>query len=73
MLSYVEFWIGTSCEQRPPGNGSRVALSRSSRKAADEFRAAPSADGAMSREAPGVQLDCTPNFNAAHARDPGGN
>jgi hypothetical protein len=42
MLSYVEFWIGTSCDP-PLGNGSRVVLSASSRKAAEDFRAAPPA------------------------------
>jgi hypothetical protein len=72
MLSYVEFWIGTSCNQRPLGNGSGVVFSASSRNAVDDFRAAPSANGAMSYEAPGVQLDCAPDFNAAYARDPGG-
>jgi len=56
MLSYVEFWIGTSRDQRPPGDGSRV-VSASSRKAVEDFRAAPSANGAMSYEAPGAQLD----------------
>jgi hypothetical protein len=71
MLSYVEFWIGTSGDQRPPGNGSRVVFS--SRKAVEDFRAARSAGGAMSHEAPGVQLDYAPGSNAAYARDPGGN
>jgi hypothetical protein len=42
MLSYVEFWIGAASD-RPLGNGGRVVLSASSRKAADDFRAAPSA------------------------------
>ena len=44
MLSYVEFWIGTSCDP-PLGNGSRVVLSASSRKAAEDFRAAPPVSG----------------------------
>jgi hypothetical protein len=72
MLSYVEFWIGTSPDQRPPANGSGVMFSASSRIAVDDFRAAPSANEAMSYEAPGVHLDSAPEFNAAYARDPGG-
>jgi len=73
MLSYVEFWIGTSGDQRPQGGGSSSVFSSSSRKAVDEFLAAPSPGETMSHEAPGVQLDYAPGSNAAYARDPGGN
>jgi hypothetical protein len=73
MLSYVEFWMGTSCDQRALGEGSWIVFSASSRKAVEDLRAAPSANGAMSHEAPWVRLDYAPDFNAAYARDPGGN
>lgn len=58
MLSYVEFWIGTTCD-RPSGNGSRVVLGASSRKAADDLRAAPSATvqaNEMSEVPPSLQV-----------------
>jgi hypothetical protein len=70
MLSYVEFWIGTSREQRPLG--SRAVLSASSRKAVEDFRAAPLADAATSNDAAGVQLDYAPDFSAACGREPDG-
>jgi hypothetical protein len=57
MLSYVAFWINTPCDQRPLGNGGRVTFSASSRQAVDDFRAATSANGAMSYQDPGATAD----------------
>jgi len=73
MLSYVEFWMGTSCDQRALAKGNRVVFSASSRKALEDLSAAPSANGAMSHEAPWVRPDYARDVNAAYARDPGGN
>jgi hypothetical protein len=67
MLSYVAFWIGTSSDPRPAsaGNGGTLAFHASSWQSADDFQAAPLANGGICDEGREVR----PHHGRDHNRE----